>query len=131
MSKEEGPMVPWELRCSHPEHCTAPDCDCPAAKVPEAELVEISGRDYLRAVERWFEFWPPISGLMETPSFNDFIETEMPPLRKSSNGDVVMRVSPQAAYRIRLLTGPHHHAILRAYAIAKDIPLSWDKKHED
>lgn len=92
------------------------------------ELVEISGRDYLKAVERWFDFWPLRPSGEITPSFNDFIGTEMPPLRKDINGDVVMQLSPQAAHRIRLLNSPYHHTILRAYAITKEIPLTWDKQ---
>lgn len=86
---------------------------------PMDELIEISGQDYLKAVERWFEFWPTTrNGMtMETPSFYDFIETEMPPIRKGRAGDAVMQVSPQAAHRIRLLAGPYHHAVLKAYSI--------------
>lgn len=34
----EGPMVPWELKCQHPAHCTAPRCGCPTVKEHKAAL---------------------------------------------------------------------------------------------
>lgn len=120
MSKEEGPMVPWELDCKHREDCTAPRCGCPAV----TELVEINGRDYLKAVERWFEFWPVST---DTPDFNVFLQGEERGLTRSEDGTVVMHFAPEAARRIRLLAGPYYHAILTAYSITKEIPRTWNK----
>lgn len=77
--------------------------------------------EYLTAERAWVNFWtkkrikPPIR-------FCQFLGMIGPPLLLSlwkSKSPIMIRGS--AARKVRMLTGPHSHALLTAYAIRKGV----------
>lgn len=80
------------------------------------QIVEVPCEDYLKAVERWFDFWPTER---TTPDFNEFLEIDHPPIKRNNDGVVTVFLPTKGARRVKLLAGPYHKALLRAYAMRK------------
>lgn len=81
--------------------------------------VEVPMEDYFAAINRWVDFWDRYALLNRHNEFDRFLENGVLSAAYTSDKGALIITTPEAAHKIQLLNGPHHHTILKAYRIQR------------
>lgn len=84
------------------------------------DTVEVPMADYFHAINRWVEFWDQYALQNRHNEFDRFVgRGGVITAEYTSDKGAYMITTPEAAHKIQLLNGPHHHTILKAYRIQR------------